>query len=66
MIVGKKRGRPRSSSRLVPVMIMLPREIAENLTKISRRNGRSRSAHLGVILEGYCKEELHETQQTQS
>lgn len=51
-----KLGRPKKEKQ-VQIAILIPKELAWQLKKISRNYGRSRSAHLGVILRDYCNQE---------
>jgi predicted transcriptional regulator len=53
----KRRGRPRKDDKQVPVVIFVSQELATQLKKISKYHGRSRSAHLGRVLEDYCVQE---------
>jgi predicted DNA-binding protein len=55
----KRRGRPRKDDKQVPVVVLVSQELATQLKKISRQHGRSRSSHLGKVLEEYCNQEAN-------
>jgi predicted DNA-binding protein len=52
----KKIGRPKKEKQ-VQIAILISQELAKQLKKISRNHGRSRSAHLGLVLKNYCDQE---------